>query len=65
MLLAVGVDRIRLLSNNPDKARQLEANSVVVVERVPTRVHLSSSNARYLTTKRDHTDHTIDLGPLP
>ncbi|BAS14236.1 GTP cyclohydrolase-2 [Arthrobacter sp. Hiyo8] len=65
MLLAVGVDRIRLLRNNPDKALQLEANGVAAAERVPALVHLSSSNARHLTTKRDHTGHTIDLGPLP
>lgn len=64
MLLAVGVDRIRLLSNNPDKAIQLEANGIAVAERVPTAVHLSPANARYLTAKRDHTDHTIDLGPV-
>ncbi|MGT2462844.1 GTP cyclohydrolase II [Sinomonas atrocyanea] len=65
MLLAVGADRIRLLSNNPDKAAQLEANGIAVLERVPTRVHLSPANARYLAAKRDHTAHTIDLGPLP
>jgi len=65
MLLALGADRIRLLSNNPDKALQLEANGVAVAERVPTRVHLSSANARYLATKRDHTAHTIVLGPIP
>lgn len=65
MLLAVGAHRIRLLSNNPDKALQLEANGVAVAERVPTRVHLSSANARYLATKRDHTAHTIVLGPIP
>jgi GTP cyclohydrolase II len=61
MLLASGVDRIRLLSNNPDKAAQLETLGVHVVEKVPTAVHLSSSNARYLAAKRDHTAHTIDL----
>ncbi|WP_427174596.1 GTP cyclohydrolase II [Arthrobacter sp. 92] len=65
MLLALGVERIRLLSNNPDKALQLEANGVAVAERVPTWVHLSPTNARYLATKRDHTAHTIVLGPIP
>ncbi|WOF22244.1 GTP cyclohydrolase II [Microbacterium betulae] len=61
MLRAVGADRIRLLSNNPDKAAQLEALGVEVVERVPTAVHLSAANARYLRAKRDRTAHTIDL----
>jgi GTP cyclohydrolase II len=61
MLRAVGADRIRLLSNNPDKALQLELLDVAVTERVPTGVHLSESNARYLTVKRDHTAHTLAL----
>ncbi len=64
MLRAVGADRIRLLSNNPDKAAQLTAHGVAVEERVPTGVHLSEANRRYLTVKRDHTSHTLDLGDL-
>jgi len=41
MLTALGVTRLRLLSNNPDKAAQLERLGVAVTERVPTAVHLS------------------------
>jgi GTP cyclohydrolase II len=61
MLLALGADRVRLLSNNPDKAEQLSAHGVVVAERIPTGVHLSADNVRYLTTKAAHTAHTIEL----
>ncbi|GLH99222.1 GTP cyclohydrolase II [Phytohabitans aurantiacus] len=61
MLRALGADRIRLLSNNPDKALQLDALGVQVEERVPTGVHLSAANARYLSTKVSHTRHTIEL----
>ena len=61
MLRAVGVDRIRLVSNNPEKAVQLDAYGVTVAERVRTGVHLSEANARYLEAKRDHTAHTLDL----
>ena len=61
MLRAVGADRIRLLSNNPDKAGQLDLLGVAVTDRVPTGVHLNSANARYLTTKRDHTAHALAL----
>jgi GTP cyclohydrolase II len=61
MLRATGVDRIRLLSNNPDKATQLAALGIEVTERVPTGVHLSGANARYLAAKRDHTAHTLVL----
>ena len=65
MLTALGADRIRLLSNNPDKAAQLQALGVTRTERVPTGVHLSEANVRYLTTKRDHTAHTLALPALP
>jgi len=61
MLLALGADRIRLLSNNPDKAEQLTAHGVAVTERIPTGVHVSADNIRYLASKATHTAHTIDL----
>jgi GTP cyclohydrolase II len=61
MLGALGTDRIRLLSNNPDKAVQLDALGVRVTDRIPTGVHLSGVNARYLSTKVTHTHHTIAL----
>ncbi len=61
MLRAVGVDRIRLLSNNPDKAAQLERLGVRVEERVTTGVHLTDANRRYLSAKVDHTGHTLAL----
>ncbi|WP_082100450.1 GTP cyclohydrolase II [Demequina maris] len=61
MLRAVGADRIRLLSNNPDKAAQLELLGVAVDARVPTGVHVTEANARYLAAKVEHTDHTIAL----
>jgi GTP cyclohydrolase II len=61
MLLALGVDRIRLLSNNPDKAGQLTDLGIDVTQRIPTGVHLSAANVRYLSVKASHTDHTIEL----
>ena len=41
MLHALGLTRVAVLSNNPDKAAQLERLGVAVTERVPTAVHLS------------------------
>jgi len=51
MLLALGVDVLDLLSNNPDKAEQLLACGVRVSRRVPTALHLSPVNGRYLGAK--------------
>ncbi len=51
MLGALGVSTLALLSNNPDKAAQLERLGITVAARVPTAVHLSEANASYLVTK--------------
>jgi GTP cyclohydrolase II len=61
MLRALGILRLDLLSNNPDKAVQLARLGLEVASKLPTGVHLSTANARYLATKRDHTAHTLDL----
>lgn len=61
MVHALGLPRVALLSNNPDKALQLGHHDVEVVERVPTEVHWSSANARYLSTKATRGAHTFDL----
>ena len=61
MLFALRADRIRLLSNNPDKARQLAGYGVTVTERIRTGVHVSADNVRYLAAKATHTAHTIAL----
>ena len=61
MLQAMGADSIRLLSNNPDTALQLEVLGIHVAESVRTGVHLSEANTRDLQAKRDHTSHTLDL----
>lgn len=61
MLLALGVSRVALLSNNPDKAEQLDRLGVAVTERVPTEVHLSPNNAGYLAAKASRGLHTIDV----
>jgi len=62
MLRALGQTRVALLSNNPDKAGQLECLGVAVDRRVPTRVHLSPANGRYLAAKVRRGAHTLDLG---
>jgi GTP cyclohydrolase II len=61
MLRALGVTRVALLSNNPDKARQLDRFGVTVTARVPTGVHLSAANARYLATKARRGAHALDV----
>jgi GTP cyclohydrolase II len=54
MLLALGVDTIRLLSNNPDKRRAMEGSGIQVVDVIRTGVYETSHNKAYLEAKRDN-----------
>ncbi len=64
MLGALGVSTIALLSNNPDKAAQLERLGVTVAARVPTAVHRSEANADYLVAKARNGHHTLSRAHL-
>lgn len=59
MLQLLGQDRVRLLTNNPEKVAGLEASGIKVVERVPHRLPPNPHNERYLATKRDRTGHQL------
>ncbi len=61
MLAALGVRRVVLLTNNPDKVEQLRALGVDVAARVPTGVHLNETNAAYLATKARRQRHDLQL----
>ncbi len=58
-LRLLGVRRVRLLSNNPDKVSQLEKNGVRVVERVPCQPRGSQASRAYLKTKRSKMGHFL------
>lgn len=51
--------RIRLLSNNPDKVKQLESSGVQVVELVPCQPRLSKISRRYMQTKKRKMGHLL------
>jgi GTP cyclohydrolase II len=57
MLKQLGVTRVRLLSNNPDKVEALERAGVRVVERVPCEVDASPHAEEYLKTKKEKLGH--------
>lgn len=60
MIHALGLSRVALLSNNPDKADQLTRLDIAVSERVPTAIHWCPANARYLATKATRGAHTFE-----
>ena len=59
MLHALGASRIALLSNNPDKGAQLARLGITITRHVPTAVHLTETNAAYLTTKALRGGHDL------
>jgi GTP cyclohydrolase II len=59
MLDLLGVNRLRLLTNNPAKVAALEAAGVTVVERVAHELPANPHNQHYLATKRDRAGHLL------
>jgi GTP cyclohydrolase II len=59
MLHALGANRIALLSNNPDKGAQLARLGITIARQVPTALHLTETNAAYLTTKARRGGHDL------
>jgi GTP cyclohydrolase II len=59
MLRALGIDEVRLLTNNPNKVAGLEAAGINVVERVAHHMPANPHNADYLATKRKKSGHLI------
>jgi len=59
ILSDLGIRRVRLLSNNPEKRRQLEEHGITVSALVPLVVGISAQNAGYLDTKRDRMGHQL------
>jgi GTP cyclohydrolase II len=59
-LKLLGVRRVRLLSNNPDKVEQLERAGIQVLERVPCQPRVSRRSRAYLRTKKDKLGHLLD-----
>ena len=59
ILRDLGIDSVRLLTNNPDKTQSLEAYGIRVTERVPLTPRPNDHNLTYLRTKRDRMGHVL------
>lgn len=59
ILKQLGAKRIRLLSNNPEKVRQLEEAGIRVVDRVPCQPRISKISRAYLKVKKSKMGHLL------
>ena len=59
ILRLLGVRAVRLLSNNPEKVRQLEEGGVRVIERVPCQPPVLDNSRAYLRTKKAKLGHLL------
>jgi GTP cyclohydrolase II len=61
VLKKLGATKIRLLSNNPEKVRQLERSGIHVVQRVPCQPRVSKTSRAYLQTKKKKMGHLLEF----
>lgn len=59
VLLSLGFDKIRLMTNNPTKIDALERAGIDVVDRIPLVVRPGAHNEHYLETKRRRMSHKL------
>lgn len=61
ILFDLGLCKVRVISNNPDKLAALERAGLRIVERIPIEVPSEAPAAHYLKTKKEKMGHLIDF----
>lgn len=61
----LGIHSVRLLTNNPNKIRALEAEKIRVSERIGIESTITADNARYLRTKVERMNHIPNIRKIP
>jgi GTP cyclohydrolase II len=59
ILQHLGIERVELLTNNPQKVGALEASGIAVVERTPIFGGINRHNLRYVQAKVDRSGHWL------
>lgn len=60
ILFDIGLCKVRVISNNPQKLKALEEAGLQVIERVHIEVEVESPAAHYLRTKKEKMGHLLD-----
>ena len=61
ILFDLGLCKVKVISNNPDKIRALEKAGLTIVERIPIEVESEAPAAHYLKTKKEKMGHLINF----
>ena len=64
MLRELGIESVKLLTNNPKKIKGLVANGINVEERLPLQIEPNPFNEQYLMTKAQKSGHMLKLSAL-
>ena len=59
ILKQMGIEAVRLITNNPEKVQALEAKGIQVVERLSAEVEATAHSEKYLQVKREKMGHLI------
>ena len=61
MLKILGINRINLITNNPEKIQGLEKYNIEVAERVSIQMPLNKNDEFYLKTKKERMNHLLNI----
>jgi 3,4-dihydroxy 2-butanone 4-phosphate synthase/GTP cyclohydrolase II len=61
VLFDLGLCKVRVISNNPDKLQALEEAGLEVVERIPLEIETEPPAAHYLRTKKEKLGHLLNF----
>ncbi|MFZ6051061.1 GTP cyclohydrolase II [Halocola ammonii] len=61
ILEKLGVQKMKLLTNNPEKVEAIESTSIELVERLPLEIKARKENTKYLETKKKILGHFLDM----
>jgi 3,4-dihydroxy 2-butanone 4-phosphate synthase/GTP cyclohydrolase II len=62
ILVDLGIKKLRLLTNNPQKISALEGFGLELVERIAIEPVCNSRNLRYMKTKKEKMGHMLNFG---
>lgn len=61
ILKSYGIEKIKLLTNNPNKIDQLNAFGIEVIQRIPLEIDPEKENLHYMKTKKEKFHHLLSI----